>query len=60
MHVEIGVVNEVSRSQLYGAIIYVIRKTKDGRIVNSEPCDACIKKLTKIMNKYGLRGVYHS
>lgn len=59
MHAEIGVINKVPKSQLRGAVLYVIR-VSDGNIVNSKPCDDCVKKLTKIIDRYGLRCVCYS
>jgi hypothetical protein len=47
-------------SMLRGATVVVIRVSKHGEIMSSEPCHACKQHLSAAMRKYGLAKVYYS
>ena len=47
-------------SLLRGAVLVVVRVSKNGELLYSEPCYECRPHLEKAMDKYGLRRVYYS
>jgi hypothetical protein len=47
-------------SLLRGATMVVVRVSKRGELMNSEPCCECKCVLEKAMREYGLRRVYYS
>ncbi|TXG85647.1 MAG: hypothetical protein E6R13_01965 [Spirochaetes bacterium] len=62
LHAEIDAINNIPRTLLWGAEIYIIRICEDdGSMIhlgNSHPCSDCAKKLNKF-KKYGIK-VYYS
>lgn len=47
-------------SLLRGATMVVVRVSRGGKLLGSEPCPACKCHLGKAMREYGLRRVYYS
>jgi len=47
-------------SLLRGAILVVVRVSKRGELLYSEPCHECRRHLEKAMEKHGLKRVYYS
>ena len=47
-------------SLLRGATMVVVRVSRGGKLLVSEPCPACKCHLGKAMREYGLRRVYYS
>jgi hypothetical protein len=61
IHAERAVVKALGDiSQLNGCVLVVIRVNKQGKMLNSEPCDDCKKFLEKCMREYGLLKVIYS
>jgi len=61
IHAEINVIKKLGDySKMNGMDMYVFRKGKNDRFVNSVPCMECQNILGKCMGKYGLRNVYYS
>ena len=61
LHAERAVVKRLGDvSQLHGCTIVVVRVNKTGDLMNSKPCPACEKFLTKCMREYGLLKVIYS
>jgi len=47
-------------TKLKGASLYVIRVSKQDRVLNSTPCHDCELLIEKCRKKYGLKNVYYS
>lgn len=61
IHAERAVVKSFGDlSQLHGCILEVVRVNKQGDLLNSKPCDDCMKFLEKCMKQYGLLKVFYS
>ena len=61
IHAERAVLKKIGDiSQLRGAELFVVRLNKSNDFMNSEPCHACKRHLTKCMREYGLKAVYYS
>jgi deoxycytidylate deaminase len=63
IHAERAVIKKVGDvTLLKDAELFVVRlsKTDKSSFMNSEPCHACKRHLTKCMREYGLKAVYYS
>lgn len=61
IHAERAVIKKFGDiSQLKGCVLEVVRVNKQGQLLNSKPCDDCMKLLNKCINEYGLLKVLYS
>jgi len=64
VHAEENALNNVDKTKLYGAKLYVIRLggniENNPLILNSKPCKRCTSIIEKCMKKFGLKRVYYS